>query len=121
MRDYTEDENGHIARVDFDFVIDDQQLCHEYSVHTGISSRPAVPPTHAWQEEISGAADCRNDSSTSNISNHHIDLSDFFICCVVVSRRSHRYASFLRLAYEKIILRQYSRYLIFDVLDTNIQ
>ena len=26
MRDYTEDENGHIARVDFDFVIDDQQL-----------------------------------------------------------------------------------------------
>ena len=26
MRDYTEDENGHIARVYFDFVIDDQQL-----------------------------------------------------------------------------------------------
>ena len=40
-----------------------------------------------------------------------------FICCVVVSRRSHRYVSFLRLAYEEIILRQYSRYLIFTVLD----
>ena len=50
------------------------------------------------------------------LSNCHIDLSDFFICCVVVGRRSHRYASFLRLAYEEIILRQYSRYLIFDVL-----
>jgi len=32
-------------------------------------------------------------------------------------RRSHRYASFLRLAYEEIILRQYSRNLIFDVLE----
>ena len=50
------------------------------------------------------------------LSNCHIDLFDFFICCVVVGRRSHRYASFLRLAYEEIILRQYSRYLIFDVL-----
>ncbi|MEQ2834513.1 hypothetical protein, partial [Fusicatenibacter faecihominis] len=39
-----------------------------------------------------------------------------FICCVVVNRRSHRYASFLRLAYEEITLRQYSRYLIFTVL-----
>ena len=36
---------------------------------------------------------------------------------VVVGRRSHRYASFLRLAYEEIILRQYSRNLIFDALD----
>ena len=35
---------------------------------------------------------------------------------LVVKRRSHRYASFLRLAYEKIILRQYSRNLIFAVL-----
>lgn len=34
-----------------------------------------------------------------------------------VSRRSHRYAFFLRLAYEEIILRQYSRNLIFDALD----
>ena len=33
-----------------------------------------------------------------------------------VSRRNHRYAFFLRLAYEEIILRQYSRNLIFDVL-----
>ena len=33
-----------------------------------------------------------------------------------VSHRNHRYAFFLRLAYEEIILRQYSRYLIFDVL-----
>ena len=40
------------------------------------------------------------------LSNYHIDLSEFFICCVVVSR----------LAYEEIILRQYSRNLIFDVL-----
>ncbi|WP_418442973.1 hypothetical protein, partial [Blautia sp.] len=39
-----------------------------------------------------------------------------FICCVVVNRRSHRYASFLRLADEEIILRQYSRNLIFAVL-----
>lgn len=31
------------------------------------------------------------------------------ISYVVVSRRSHRYAFFLRLAYEEIILRQYSR------------
>ena len=35
---------------------------------------------------------------------------------VVVKRRSHRYASFLRLAEEEIILRQYSRNLIFAVL-----
>ena len=34
-----------------------------------------------------------------------------------VSRRNHRYAFFLRLAYEEIILRQYSRNLIFDVLE----
>ena len=33
-----------------------------------------------------------------------------------VSHRNHRYAFFLRLAYEEIILRQYSRNLIFDVL-----
>ena len=33
----------------------------------------------------------------------------FSICCVVVGRRSHCYASFLRLADEEIILRQYSR------------
>lgn len=26
------------------------------------------------------------------LSNYHIDLSDFFICCVGVGRRSHRYA-----------------------------
>ncbi|MDU5440880.1 MAG: hypothetical protein E6109_16365, partial [Ruminococcus sp.] len=32
------------------------------------------------------------------------------------NRRSHRYASFLRLAAEEIILRQYSRNLIFAVL-----
>jgi len=35
---------------------------------------------------------------------------------LVVKRRSHRYASFLRLAAEEIILRQYSRNLIFAVL-----
>lgn len=29
-----------------------------------------------------------------------------------VSRRNHRYAFFLRLAYEEIILRQCSRYLV---------
>lgn len=34
-----------------------------------------------------------------------------------VSHRNHRYAFFLRLAYEEIILRQYSRNLIFDALD----
>ena len=34
-----------------------------------------------------------------------------------VSHRNHRYAFFLRLAYEEIILRQYSRNLIFDVLE----
>ena len=51
------------------------------------------------------------------LSNRHIDLSDFFICCVVVNRRSHRYASFLRLADEEIILRQYGRNLIFAVLE----
>ena len=33
-----------------------------------------------------------------------------------VSHRNHRYAFFLRLAYEEIILRQYSRNLIFAVL-----
>jgi len=33
-----------------------------------------------------------------------------FGCC------GHRYAFFFRLAYEEIILRQYSRNLIFDVL-----
>ena len=37
-----------------------------------------------------------------------------------VSRRNHRYAFFLRLAYEEIILRQYSRYLIFTVLDYSV-
>ena len=36
-----------------------------------------------------------------------------------VSHRNHRYAFFLRLAYEEIILRQYSRNLIFAVLDLN--
>ena len=44
-----------------------------------------------------------------------------FICCVVVNRRSHRYASFLRLAYETIILRQYIRNLLFDVLAHSAQ
>ena len=34
-------------------------------------------------------------------------------------KRSGGYASFLRLAYEEIILRQYSRNLIFAVLDLN--
>ena len=43
--------------------------------------------------------------------------SHLYICCVVVGRRSHRYASFLRLTYEGIILRQYSSNLVFDVLD----
>lgn len=38
------------------------------------------------------------------------------ICIVVVNQRSYRYVSFLRLAYETIILRQYSRNLIFVVL-----
>ena len=43
-------------------------------------------------------------------------LGWFFICCVVVNRRSHRYASFLRLAHETIIRRQCIRNLLFDVL-----
>ena len=42
----------------------------------------------------------------------------FSICCVVVGHRSHRYASFLCLVDEEIILRQYSRNLIFAVLFT---
>ena len=33
-----------------------------------------------------------------------------------VSHRNHRYAFFLRLAYEEIILRQYSRNLIFVIV-----
>ena len=43
----------------------------------------------------------------------------FSICCVVVGHRSHRYASFLCLVDEEIILRQYSRNLIFAVLAAN--
>ena len=39
------------------------------------------------------------------------------ICIVAVHHRSHRYASFLRPAYGTIILHQYSRILIFVVLD----
>ncbi len=36
--------------------------------------------------------------------NHNFNYSTAYvaICCVVVSRRSHRYASFLRLAYDGI-------------------
>lgn len=43
-------------------------VSHEYSVHTGISSRPAVSPYSCFgRKKFPGAADCRNDSSTSNI------------------------------------------------------
>ena len=55
-------------------------------------------------------------TNTANIKFLLYWLVWFFICGVVVNRRSHRYASFLRLAAEEIILRQYSRNLIFAVL-----
>ena len=48
MRDYTEDENGHIARVDFDFVIDDQQLeAMNIQYIPEFLQDQQFPPTHA--------------------------------------------------------------------------